>query len=87
MWTGVTPQIPSYGLTKNSGTALIQQIAKDVRPDELQIVSIHPGSVLSDTARAAGLDESSLAWDDGELLLSYRRETWCSPNLLSDGIH
>ncbi|KAK4065695.1 hypothetical protein Trihar35433_7815 [Trichoderma harzianum] len=67
MWTGVTPQIPSYGLTKNSGTALMQQIAKDVRPDELQIVSIHPGSVLSDTARAAGLDESSLAWDDENL--------------------
>ncbi|KAK4061638.1 uncharacterized protein Triagg1_10180 [Trichoderma aggressivum f. europaeum] len=67
IWTGVTPQIPSYGLTKNSGTALMQQIAKDVRPDELQIVSIHPGSVLSDTARAAGLDESSLSWDDENL--------------------
>ncbi|KAJ4856796.1 short chain dehydrogenase domain-containing protein [Trichoderma breve] len=67
MWTGVTPQIPSYGLTKNSGTALMQQIAKDVRPEELQIVSIHPGSVLSDTARAAGLNESSLSWDDENL--------------------
>ncbi|KAL6788901.1 hypothetical protein J3E68DRAFT_439928 [Trichoderma sp. SZMC 28012] len=67
MWTGVTPQIPSYGLTKNSGTALMQQIARDVSPNELQIVSIYPGSVLLDTARAARLDESSLAWNNKNL--------------------
>lgn len=66
MWS-ITPEWSSYGLTKNAGTALMHQIAKDVSPQELQIVNIHPGSVLSDTGRAAGLDESTYAWDDGKL--------------------
>ena len=38
----------------------------DTDPNDMQIVSFHPGSVLSESARNLGLDETSLDWDDGE---------------------
>ena len=52
------PDRPSYGLTKNSGTLLLQQIAKDVRLDDMQIVSYHPGGILTDSVREAGYSSS-----------------------------
>ncbi|KAJ4289265.1 hypothetical protein N0V88_007015 [Collariella sp. IMI 366227] len=60
--------IPTYGLTKNAGTLLIQQIAMDTDPSDTQVVSFHPGSVLSESARNLGLDETTLDWDDGEYI-------------------
>jgi hypothetical protein len=48
-----------------SGHLLIQSIAESVDRQKLQIVTFHPGQILSDTARAAGLDESSAPFDDG----------------------
>jgi hypothetical protein len=51
-----------------SGHLLIQSIAEDVDREKLQIVTFHPGQILSDTARAAGLDESSAPFDDGMFL-------------------
>ncbi|KAF6815317.1 D-erythrulose reductase [Colletotrichum sojae] len=40
--------VPSYSLTKNSGTLLLQQIAKDTPPEKMQVVSFHPGTVYTD---------------------------------------
>jgi NAD(P)-dependent dehydrogenase (short-subunit alcohol dehydrogenase family) len=57
--------IPTYALTKNSGTLLLQLIANDTDPSDLQIVSFNPGSILSESARNVGFDESSFDWDDG----------------------
>ena len=59
--------MPAYGLTKNSGTLLVQQIAKDVSPDDMQIVSFHPGGVLTDLGRAKGVKEEFYDWDDENL--------------------
>ena len=59
--------MPAYGLTKNSGSLLLQQIAKDVHPDEMQIVSFHPGGVLTDLAKANGVREELYDWDDENL--------------------
>lgn len=66
-FTTDSPFIPTYGLTKNSGTLLIQQIAKDTASSDMQIVSFHPGGILSDAAKSVGYDETSLDWDDGKL--------------------
>ncbi|KAL1857490.1 hypothetical protein Daus18300_010355 [Diaporthe australafricana] len=44
MWSTTTPELPSYGLTKNAGTALLQQIAKDVNPYDLQITIVWAAS-------------------------------------------
>ncbi|KAH8432692.1 SDR family NAD(P)-dependent oxidoreductase [Aspergillus melleus] len=58
---------PVYGLTKNAGTMLIQQIAKDANPEELQIVSFHPGVLYSAEFKRMGLSESDLPFDDPDL--------------------
>ncbi|KAK0647094.1 hypothetical protein B0T16DRAFT_458956 [Cercophora newfieldiana] len=59
--------LPTYGLTKNSGTLLMQQIAKDVSPDDMQIVSFHPGGILTESAAKAGITEEMYDWDDENL--------------------
>lgn len=68
MWTTMGPHRPSYGLTKNAGTALVQQIAKDTSVDEMQIVSFHPGGVLTEShRRLEGSDENTITWDHEDL--------------------
>ncbi|KAK4444227.1 hypothetical protein QBC34DRAFT_475286 [Podospora aff. communis PSN243] len=61
------PVMPAYGLTKNAGTLLLQQIAKDVSPDEMQIVSFHPGGVMTELAKANGVSGDLYDWDDENL--------------------
>jgi NAD(P)-dependent dehydrogenase (short-subunit alcohol dehydrogenase family) len=67
----MAPERPSYGLTKNASTLLVQQIAKDTAPEDLQIVSFHPGGVLTEAARKQGYDEDSgIRHDDGKCSFS-----------------
>ncbi|KAI9150528.1 Short chain dehydrogenase citE [Paramyrothecium foliicola] len=68
MWTTMGPERPTYGLTKNAGTALMQQIAKDTKVSDMQVVSFHPGGVLTESARKSGVDENSgFRFDDENL--------------------
>ncbi|KAL6878816.1 hypothetical protein J3F83DRAFT_258184 [Trichoderma novae-zelandiae] len=68
MWSSMAPERPSYGLTKNAATALVQQIAKDTAVNDMQVVSFHPGGVLTDMARAAGAREDmGIPFDDENL--------------------
>lgn len=53
-----------YGLTKNSGVLLLQQLARDTPVSKMQIVSFHPGAILSPGAKDVGATERSLNWDD-----------------------
>jgi NAD(P)-dependent dehydrogenase (short-subunit alcohol dehydrogenase family) len=57
--------VRTYSLTKNSGALLMQLIAKDTDAEDMQIVSFHPGAVLSESARNVGYTEASLDWDHG----------------------
>jgi NAD(P)-dependent dehydrogenase (short-subunit alcohol dehydrogenase family) len=59
--------VPAYGLTKNAGTLLLQQIAKDTDAKEMQIISFHPGAVLTEMAIANGVPKDLYDWDDVEL--------------------
>ena len=43
-------------------------IAKDVSPDELQIVSFHPGSVYGKPWKDAGIPQDRLPFDDSKWL-------------------
>jgi NAD(P)-dependent dehydrogenase (short-subunit alcohol dehydrogenase family) len=61
---------PGYGLTKNSITLLLQQIAKDVSPDKLQIISFHPGMIENDLLRSLGITDKDLPFEDRKSLLS-----------------
>ncbi|KAM0464766.1 hypothetical protein ACHAPV_002602 [Trichoderma viride] len=53
-----------YGLTKNSGVLLLQQLARDTPVSKMQIVNFHPGAILSTGAKSYGATERSLDWDD-----------------------
>jgi hypothetical protein len=59
--------LPSYTLTKKAGQILIQTLADAADPKKLQIISYHPGSILSETARNAGMTEDSIHFDDSKL--------------------
>ncbi|KAE8376384.1 hypothetical protein BDV26DRAFT_282671 [Aspergillus bertholletiae] len=63
----LTGQYPSYGATKSAGTMLVQQIAKDVPPEELQMISYHPGGVFTELAEQAGFEKDDPRWDDENL--------------------
>ncbi|KAI1308079.1 NAD(P)-binding protein [Xylaria venustula] len=55
-----------YGLTKNSGTLVMQQAAKSVSPDDMQVISVHPGIVYTDIMKRVYKYED-LAWDQEDL--------------------
>lgn len=61
----MTGAYPNYGASKSAGTMLMQQVAKDVNPDELQIISFHPGGVFTELAEQSGFKKEEAQWDDG----------------------
>ncbi|KAF7953523.1 uncharacterized protein EAE97_000922 [Botrytis byssoidea] len=63
----IAAALPTYSLSKTAGHHLLQKIAGEVDQKELQIISFHPGQILSETSRSAGFDETSCAWDDDDL--------------------
>lgn len=65
--TQLTGKQPSYGASKNAGTMLLQRIAKDVPPEDLQIVSYHPGGIFTELAEQVGLTRDDPRWDEGML--------------------
>ncbi|KAF5690892.1 peroxisomal short-chain alcohol dehydrogenase [Fusarium circinatum] len=68
MWSTMGPDRPTYGLTKSASTLLLQQIAQDTKPTDMQIISFHPGGVLTDSAKRVGGDNlKGLVFDDENL--------------------
>ncbi len=66
MWEAARHR-PGYGLTKNAGTALIQVIAEELSPEQMQIVSFNPGPVFTQAARNDGYTKDMFdPWNDGE---------------------
>lgn len=63
--TQLTGNQPSYGASKSAGTMLLQRIAKDVPPEELQVVSYHPGGVFTELAEQAGFSRDDPRLDEG----------------------
>lgn len=73
MWNTMAPERPSYAMTKNASTLLIQQIAKDTIPDDMQIISFHPGAIATEeVTRRMGSDASmNVPFDDGTSSYNY----------------
>ncbi|KAF5540856.1 peroxisomal short-chain alcohol dehydrogenase [Fusarium mexicanum] len=68
MWSTMGPDRPTYGLTKSASTLLLQQIAQDTKSTDMQVVSFHPGGVLTDSAKRVGGDNlKGLVFDDENL--------------------
>ncbi|KAK4451986.1 NAD(P)-binding protein [Podospora aff. communis PSN243] len=62
-----TAVFPTYGLTKNSGTLLMQKIAQDTDPRKMQILSIHPGGIWTKMSKSHGVPDDSYDWDHEDL--------------------
>ncbi|KAL6693904.1 hypothetical protein J3F84DRAFT_396175 [Trichoderma pleuroticola] len=59
---------PAYGLTKNASLGIAQQFAQEHKAEEMQIVSFHPGAVITPMSCADGFDENSpIQWDNENL--------------------
>ncbi|KAI8630359.1 hypothetical protein F5Y19DRAFT_464180 [Xylariaceae sp. FL1651] len=54
---------PSYGLSKNAAALLVQLIAEEVPASDMQIVSFHPGFILTSSAKGLGYTDPTLPWD------------------------
>lgn len=70
---------PAYCASKNAGTLLVQMYAQTISPDDMQILSFHPGGIYTDGVKKSGVPEEAMAWDDGmsissELPSSFLRE-------------
>lgn len=60
---------PSYSLTKASGTLAVQILANTITPDEMQIVSFHPGMIFGLGWTEMGVTEDMISFDDGIITL------------------
>lgn len=56
---------PAYCASKNAGTLLVQLFAQDVSPDDMQVLSYHPGAIWTDSVKKSGVPKEAYAWDDG----------------------
>ncbi|KAF4459505.1 short-chain dehydrogenase [Fusarium albosuccineum] len=62
----VLGHMPTYSLTKNAGTLLVQLMAKDTPVDKMQCVSFHPGKINTASAQSAGIP-AELCTEDANL--------------------
>ena len=63
----ITAERPEYGMTKMAGTLAMQYIAQDANPDEMQVISYHPGSTYSESWQRFGIPEDFLPFDDSKI--------------------
>ncbi|KAK1988896.1 short chain dehydrogenase [Colletotrichum cereale] len=62
---------PAYSASKNAGTLLIQLIAKDTSPEDMQVINFHPGLVRTTIFLDAGVPEDFYPFDDAALAGNY----------------
>jgi hypothetical protein len=58
---------PAYSLTKASGTLAAQLIANTTPPQNMQVISFHPGMVHGVGWVEMGVTKDMLPFDDGKL--------------------
>ncbi|TKW51860.1 Dehydrogenase/reductase SDR family member 4 [Colletotrichum tanaceti] len=58
---------PAYSASKNAGTMLIQLIAKDTPPEEMQVINFHPGVVRTSAFINAGIPDDFYPFDTASL--------------------
>ncbi|KAJ2992201.1 hypothetical protein NUW58_g2245 [Xylaria curta] len=60
-------EYPGYALTKHSFQLGLQLIAQDTPPEEIQIISYHPGAIFTENAKDKGYAEDTIPWDHVDL--------------------
>lgn len=63
---GCTIGVVAYGASKAGGAAAFQVAADCILATECFVLNVHPGAILTSSAREGGWDENSVPWDDGE---------------------
>jgi NAD(P)-dependent dehydrogenase (short-subunit alcohol dehydrogenase family) len=59
-------QRPAYSLTKAMGTYTAQLLAKTIKPEQMQIISFHPGLIYGAGWVEMGITKDALPFDDGK---------------------
>ncbi|KAK1752793.1 NAD(P)-binding protein [Echria macrotheca] len=67
----IVAERPEYSMTKLAGTMVMQYVALDADPDEVQILSYHPGSTYSEAWSSIGVPEEFMPFDDIQLPGNY----------------
>ncbi|KAL7948113.1 hypothetical protein V8C42DRAFT_316724 [Trichoderma barbatum] len=62
---------PAYCASKNAGTLLVQMYAQGVSPDDMQILSYHPGAIWTASVQKSGVPEEMMPWDNVNLAGHY----------------
>jgi NAD(P)-dependent dehydrogenase (short-subunit alcohol dehydrogenase family) len=62
-----------YGTSKIAATHLFGHMADQFAPEKVQIISFHPGAVLTEPARQDGYNENTIPWDNGTSPLQLRK--------------
>jgi NAD(P)-dependent dehydrogenase (short-subunit alcohol dehydrogenase family) len=65
----------AYSASKGAMAILLQHLADERPRDEVCILSVHPGAILTEAAAALGLTEAPIPWDDGQEFPSTRRKS------------
>lgn len=65
------PMMSMYSISKLAFTSFLRHVAAEYRGTRLRVHSFNPGSVLTDPAKEAGMDEHSMPWDDVSLPASF----------------
>lgn len=60
----------AYSASKAAGAAAFQFAADCKAVEEVQIINVHPGAILTDSARKSGYDEGTIPWDERKLPLN-----------------
>jgi NAD(P)-dependent dehydrogenase (short-subunit alcohol dehydrogenase family) len=64
---GKTIGLVAYGASKAGGAAAFQAAADCIPAAECFVLNVHPGAVLTSSARENGWNENTIPWDDCEL--------------------
>jgi NAD(P)-dependent dehydrogenase (short-subunit alcohol dehydrogenase family) len=62
---------PAYCASRNAGTLLVQMYAQGVSPDDMQILSYHPGAIYTASVVKTGIPKEAYSWDDGMTIFLY----------------
>ncbi|KAK1845435.1 short chain dehydrogenase [Colletotrichum chrysophilum] len=63
LWNAVASR-PAYGPSKSAGTLILQQFAREIKPDQMQISIVHPGAIWTDRMARSGANATTYRYDD-----------------------
>lgn len=63
------PSQGAYSASKAGFANLLQHFADEVSAEEVQMINFHPGSIFTSASQRFGMDENTLPWDHGAIIL------------------